>query len=145
MNAVAERDVTTHVKGVLEFAESATSEDRYIEEMKVGQYVRQGDLYIQMVASADPAWKPTKNRQLALGATQGSRHTVADSITVMANPKNGEVEILAEGKFRCLGPQIVAETRFSVDHPEHGNMSLPPGCYQVGFQVDGRTQSRVRD
>lgn len=136
-------EIRETVGAVRSFAESPLKETRVVDAMEIDDWVRQGDVYLVRIARADD-WKETKNRQLAIGTTIGSRHTVDDSVTVLANPTNGQV--MREGvKTVCRGPQVVSNDRFTVGHPEHADISLPGGTYQVQFQVDPQSLQRVKD
>jgi len=100
--------------------------------------IRQGDLYL------DPCEWPgeggltrSSETQLAPGTTKGSRH-VAD----------GEVEVWARDRSGPLvGPLVRAFKRWVLRHPEHADVSMPSGCYQVGYQQDLEQEeiARVRD
>jgi len=128
---------TSHIQ---EFAANlAVKETRTIAEMSVGEWVRQGDVYIEKVDSLS-GWGETTDRQLAPGTTQGSRHMVVGSVTVFACPNTAQVV-----RGRMAGPQIDAKEPFRVGHPEHADMELPAGTYQVWYQTDPRTQQRVLD
>lgn len=132
------------INAVRNYALSPFKETRVIDGMKVGEFVRQGDVYLVKIDT--PAnWKETKNRQLAPGTTMGSRHTVDPSVKVLANPQGATVERVGRNRARCLGPQIISKDRFTVGHPEHADMSLPEGNYQVMFQVDPQSLQRVQD
>lgn len=131
------------VSEVVNYAKSPLKEIRVVEDIAIGQWVRQGDVYMECIQSPS-GWKETSNRQLAIGTTNGSRHTVFDNVTVLKNPENGVVKKTSTGAI-CMGPQVVNEERFTVSHPEHADMSLPAGCYQVRFQVDARSYQRVQD
>ena len=133
------------VSSVRRFAESPLKDTRVVDEIEIGQWVRQGDVYLTRIA-APSEWKETKNRQLAIGTTIGSRHTVDGSVTVLANPENGRVvRSNIRGRAKCFGPQVLSPDRFTVEHPEHADISLPGGCYQVQFQVDPASMQRVQD
>ena len=43
------------------------------------------------------------------------------------------------------GPVIESDTHALIEHPEHAHISLPPGVYQVCYQVDVRMMRRVED
>jgi len=137
-------DTKQAIDKVLDFAKNPLGETRVVDAMEIGEFVRQGDVYLVKIEEA-AAWKPTKNRQLAPGTTMGSRHTVDQSVTVLANPAGATVERLARNRARCLGCQIISKDRFTVGHPEHADMSLPEGTYQVMFQVDPASMQRVQD
>jgi hypothetical protein len=137
-------DTTAAVGAVLDYAKDPMAETRVVDEILPGQWVRQGDVYLVRTERRE-GWKETRNRQLAPGTTMGSRHTVDDSVTVLANPEGAKVERTAPGTFRCRGPQVVSADRFTVSHPEHADFSLPAGIYDVCFQVDPQTLQRVQD
>ena len=57
-------------------------EVRFVDKMETGQFARQGDLYLVKIEAVPQGLKKTSNRQLAPGATQGSRHTVGFGATI---------------------------------------------------------------
>lgn len=125
-------------------AESKSSQEvRFIEKMEVGKVVRQGDLYVHCVESSHPKGKQLPITQLVPGVSQGSRHCV-DGGRVFegkALPKwmpNGRSDVV-------MGPVVENGERFTVTHPEHAHVSLPPGCYQVTYQLDAQSLQRVQD
>lgn len=125
-------------KKVESFAtKTAKTDARVIESIKIGQAVRQGDVYLTAI-------KPTKEHakmpaylsdQLAPGNTMGSRHMISGDVK-MFKDKDATV---------FTGPVIVAKERFKVTHPEHAHFDMPAGTYQVTYQLDWQTQNRVRD
>jgi hypothetical protein len=126
-------------KTVEEVASKPDRDVRRIESLKVGQGIRQGDIYIRRVRKADvPSTKPYGTTQLAPGNTQGSRHVV-----------QGDVELRkpSDEKDPLQGPFILAEERFEIVHPEHAHFSLPPGAYQATYQRDYAKEevARVQD
>jgi len=121
--------------------ENAVPEVRRIEGIEIGKVVRQGDIYLHRVDEKHARGNRLKSRQLALGNTMGSRH-IAE-----APAKVFEGTTLPEWCDRrtFLGPLIESSKRFTVTHPEHAHVDLPPGCYQVTHQMDARTMERVKD
>lgn len=120
-------------------AKSPLTEMRYVEKIAVGEFCRQGDVYLLRISKHPSEWKEkTKNRQLAPGATQGSRHILAAGPTIYAKPTGADI---------LLGPVIVAKDRFVLEHPEHAHFSLPAGTYQCRYQQDYAEKERraVRD
>ncbi len=110
--------------------------------MQIGQVVRQGDIYIHKVDAAHPRGKETKNHQLAMGITLGSRHIADDNFTV--HEGTTLPSWVERGHF--LGPCITTtKDTAMISHPEHANVALGPGCYQVTHQMDIRTMQRARD
>ena len=111
-----------------------------IEHMNVGQYIRQGDLYIRKIEKITGIEK-IENRQLAPGMTKGSRHIVDESVELF---KVSNFDINNVPQF-IIGPQIKAKQNFKITHPEHADFYLPFGNYQVSYQCDWSRQERVRD
>jgi hypothetical protein len=110
-------------------AESIASDDeRAIKTMDVGDEVRQGDVYLTMIkANPDNAMEVhNPSKQLAPGQTQGSRHCLRS----LAGLKI--FKLLAPGPLD--GPIIVADQPFTVEHPEHGDRTLPDGTFAVTYQ-----------
>lgn len=108
---------------------------------KSGRAVRQGDIYIHLVEASHRCGKKAENRQLAFGFSKGSRHVALEPAMVYDGeslPKWCDVRTF-------LGPVVKSDARFTITHPEHAHVSLPPGVYQVTHQRDARTEERVID
>lgn len=120
-------------------AKESRPELRQIEKIKVGEAIRQGDVYlIRIQRKPEGFTAKTNNRQLAPGTTQGSRHVLAAGPTIYAKPKDADV---------LVGPVIVSKERFLLEHPEHAHFSLPAGTYQCRYQQEWSEVERraVRD
>lgn len=129
---------------VAEATESTELQDtRFLDTIKVGEFVRQGDLYIERIESAPEGCKPSQDKQLAPGTTQGSRHVV-EGAEVFRHPKQGQIERRGE-KHYCYGPVIECKDFATITHPEHAHISLPAGIYQISYQVDTQQMRRVAD
>lgn len=132
--------VTRDVKGLQKSVENmdAANPER-IGSPSLGDVVRQGDLYLVCVESAEG--EPTDNRQLAPGTTQGSRHVAVGNVVVRRGSPLADVpEELRGPSMDCLGETTIA-------HPEHGDKILPAGTswgivYQRAFAEEIR---RVQD
>ena len=116
------------------------TKDRVVSKFPVGKIVRQGDIYIHSVSADHPHGAPREDKQLAQGVSQGSRHIaqcekVYEGTTL---PKG-----IANGTF--LGPFITADVEIRIAHPQHADVIIPPGCYQITHQMDARTLQRVAD
>lgn len=125
-------------------AEQAVHEVRRVRTIAIGRCVRQGDVYLHRVASdhAHGALRAgAEARQLAIGQTQGSRHIAEPPAKVYDGLRLPD---WCDART-FLGPCIVAVERFVVTHPEHAQVSLPAGTYQVTHQMDARSMERVRD
>jgi hypothetical protein len=115
---------------------------RDCRNMPIGKVVRQGDIYIHRVADNHKHGKEIKNHQLAMGITLGSRHIADENFTIYQGTTLPEW--VDRGHF--LGP-CIQNTRDTslVEHPEHANVALGKGLFQVTIQIDIRTLSRVND
>ena len=110
--------------------------------MQIGQVVRQGDIYIHKVDPTHTHGKETPNHQLAMGITLGSRHIADENFTVYEGTTLPSW--VSRGHF--LGPCIVTKKDTAlISHPEHANVALGPGAYQICHQMDVRTMQRIRD
>ena len=141
-------DIKDKQEEIAAYAASPLGDTRTVEEIAVGQFARQGDVYLLRVESVPAGAKPCADRQLAPGTTQGSRHTVTDEVDVYRPQGFGTVERLGTREnvaARSVGHVLESKERFTVSHPEHADISLPAGTYQVYHQVDCRTLERVRD
>lgn len=120
----------------------ATTDTRIIpDSMKVGQSIRQGDVYLTRIAKIPKEHtKVSTNPQIVEGSTQGSRHLLRESdmkhIKVLFNPSNNTP---------TLGPVIEATERFQLTHPEHAHFDMPAGIYSVTYQMNWADKERVRD
>lgn len=151
--------LTDHTKSIQEVSNDIqldannkkSSDIRFVKTILQGQVVRQGDIYIHCVSQDFTKGRLSESRKLAMGDTQGSRHIAEapaqvfqgiDLPTYMLNQYRGS-------KLKLLnavgGPFIESEARFIISHPEHSNVSLPMGCYQISHQLDPRTATRVKD
>lgn len=99
-----------------------------------GTVAHQGDLMIVSIHELPRTAKARKNRQLADGETQGSRHVLTRGSLYDADP-NEVVQLIkrATGQdvdARYIGPVFVAPvspTENDLEHPEHGNQGFPAG------------------
>lgn len=116
-------------------------EIRRVGRMAIGAIVRQGDLYLMRVNPAHPHGEFRADPQLVRGTMQGARHVAAAPARVF-----GGIRLPPDiAPQMPLGPCVVAEARWMVEHPEHAHISLPAGTYQTWYQLDPRTMLRVGD
>lgn len=137
-------DLESSLQQIKEAAANPLGETRVVPEIEVGQFARQGDIYIVRMDKPPTGLQATKNRQLAPGTTQGSRHTVDESVEVLVRETPLERRATDRG-LGFEGPVLVSKDRFTVSHPEHADISLPGGCYEVVYQSDFASQQRARD
>lgn len=127
----------------LERVAQPAPEVRDCTKLQVGEVARQGDVYLHRVEDTHPRGKARKDRQLALGNTQGSRHIAEEPARVFEG--KAIPSWCREGTF--LGPLVVVgkgETAL-VSHPEHAHMLIGEGTWQTTHQEDARSRQRVMD
>ncbi len=113
------------------------STQRFPEAASPGDTWRQGDLYITLLDEIpEGAIKAVTVLQLAEGQTQGARHCLDSKAGVemfrVANP--GMLD----------GPLLRTDRQRTIKHPEHGNVIIPPGSYQITYQRDLDAEDRQR-
>ena len=88
----------------------------------------QGDVGIVCLAKLPDGCRrdPRPNAQLAPGQTQGSRHCLADLSSVDL--------YRLQDRTPLDGPIIEAPKGCTITHPEHGDVTFPPGVYGVIYQ-----------
>lgn len=98
--------------------------------MTVGDYHRQGDVYVQKISPPDRTSlsEISVRVQIAPGTTQGSRHCITGTTL-------RHVRMYEKSDATALdGPIIEAFNPVEIDHPEHGSLTVPPGWYAITFQ-----------
>jgi hypothetical protein len=159
--------ITKNTKGAKQTKKSQTIERIANDASKLhatfdpGDVSHQGDLIIVSIGTLPRSARPRKNRQLAEGDTQGSRHVLEHGEIFDADPEAVASLILkATEKAGCacrvdpryIGPVFVAPAEPTPDdltHPEHGNQGFPAGTvcavvYQRNLDAEEREQ-RTRD
>lgn len=109
--------------------ENADDRLRVIPELRIGQYIPQGDINIIRLGAipVDAVPMPPK-AQLAEGITRGSRHCIkADDMAHcefygFINPNPLE------------GPIIKFNAPTTITHPEHGDQLWPAGIVAITYQ-----------
>ncbi len=98
--------------------------------MKVGDYHRQGDVYVQRISpmKRDGLKEISVRVQIAPGTTQGSRHCITGA--TIRHLRMYE----KENATALDGPIIEAFDPIEIDHPEHGGLTIPAGWYAITFQ-----------
>ena len=99
-------------------------EQMFPEAAVDGDYFRQGDLYIWKRDKMPKDLSESKERQLAPGSTKGARH-IAEGDVAIFTTKGGDA---------LQGPWLKVESKCTVTHPEHGNVVLPNGNYEITYQ-----------
>lgn len=148
-------DALAEVKKIERAAKKPRVERREPDARKltIGKGVRQGDVYLTRVPSDWPHGDARKGRQIADGTSIGQRHCIAKSseVTIYEGVADAAERMYRAGYAERVelpllcGPVVVAKARLLNTHPEHAHYSLPPGVYQVSYQVDESTKQRVID
>src|SRR6185437_12492752 len=108
-----------------------------------GDVSHQGDLIIVCIGALPKSARPRKDRQLAEGSTQGSRHVLQRGD--LYDAEAGEVADLIRAATTCtvaplyLGPVFVSPANPTADdltHPEHGAQGFPAGCVCGGLSTE---------
>jgi len=137
------QDIIQHIAQVEKDAETTkVAKPRYFPIMKVGEIVRQGDIYIHRVDDNHEHGIELESRQLAQGFSQGSRHVAEPPSKVYEGTTRPKT---STGTSVFLGPLVKSEVEFTISHPQHANVTLGAGTYQITHQMDVRTLMRVRD
>lgn len=146
--------VAKQIAAVRRSAETMHAKEKeVIGTASIGDVVRQGDLYLVCI-DGEITGKPAKNKQLAPGTTQGSRH-VANGDCRVIEPGNQSLlrEVIhkasngADIPVELLGPVVECKGATVIEHPEHGHKELPAGstwavAYQRAYAEEVR---RVQD
>lgn len=117
-------------------------EMRICPEMKIGEFARQGDIYIERISTISKKGREIKSHQLAPGTSKGSRHIVQaeQSVKIFTSTPN----LGTRAPFQA-GPAIEAACDFVISHPEHAWMKMKKGLYQIWYQLDFHRKERVKD
>jgi hypothetical protein len=123
----------------------------FTEACVPGDAIWQGDLCIQIIESIPAEYRKVekpqeKDRQLVPEGGEGSRHKVASLNTVELYQPEG----WGEDEGSLLGPAIKCIANTTIEHPRHGNVSIPAGfsvgfTYQREYDEELRRERRARD
>lgn len=130
----------------------ADLDKRVTRRIEIGSAAQQGDVYLHRLSDN---WKRGKSLgrakrggvQIAVGQNIGARHMAKGTLEVfegVALPPGVQAPSDVDPR-EMLGPVIVADSPWSLTHPEHAHHQLPAGVYGVTYQVDMRTMRRVVD
>lgn len=123
----------------------------------VGDVAHQGDVILIGLDKVPEGAQDRKNRQLAEGNTQGSRHILVGGqcfdvkketvIDLVAKATKGKVKV---SLVEYVGPVIASrDADMTVEHPQHQHQTFPPNSvcaviYQRNVDAEGRIM-RARD
>ena len=160
MSAIAS-NVFEAVQAVERAAETPNPEIREVTEMKIGQSIRNGDFFLVKIKGT----RLNKRKDSALATLDlggdvenPTRHLIVgnDVQLLPALPLAGFKVLDVDGETLrevtelttttpILGPVIVAKSDFRVTHPEHAELRMPAGYYQIVRQVDIVTRQVLED
>lgn len=117
-----------------------------------GDVARQGDVYVWRLPDGAVAGTERGTRQVAVGATVGSRH-IAEGPVTLTDPADVQERIKALRAIGAtdamtdvmVGPVVHATGEWCLTHPEHAHIRFPAGTFNVTYQMDERTRQAVRD
>jgi hypothetical protein len=124
-------------------------EQAFTTASSVGDYIRQGDLYLIVVDKVPCDYveidRPNaRDKQLVPGNTEGAKHCL-DSLggVKLFRPREWNEETLK-------GPAFVLSKDRTVLHPTHGNIIIPAGTtvvcrYQREWDREQAAERRARD
>lgn len=128
------------IRAILEYGvQVADDSSREIpaDALKVGTTLAQGDINITVLAKVpSKCVKAEPDRQLAPGTSRGSRHCIA------ADDMHKVRFYKFQSPNAIQGPVLEFTDSVTVEHPEHGNQTLPAGIYGITYQVDYATELR---
>jgi hypothetical protein len=134
----------------------ANDESHLHSSFEVGDVAHQGDLIIVGISGLPASACPRKNRQLADGDTQGSRHVLERGDLFDADSRETARMINAatgcEVDSKYVGPVFISPENPTADdltHPEHGNQGFPGSrvcavVFQRNLEAEKR-EARVLD
>lgn len=130
--AKVEENALVHTDAPIVIPESA---------MATGKMWPQGDVNVTCVAAIPEGYqkgKPGVREQVAHGNTQGSRHIAVGAFKIYWPEDGGNA---------LAGPVIESDKPWTLEHPEHANVTFPPGRYKCDYQRDYEREEieRVRD
>ncbi len=117
------------LRTIQEEAKGHESDLRFVRVCGPGDEIRQGDIYLYPLAEppdAQDEGPELSDRQLAPGTTKGSRHIMTEGARVYRQYSRDPL----------AGPFVNARRRVVLTHPEHADISLPAGWYEVRYQRD---------
>ena len=101
---------------------------RISDAASAGDAFRQGDVLVCCLKELPPDCSLVKNpdAQIAPGTTQGSRHVLSSLEHVVIYLRN---------KANALqGPILDVEEETTLTHPQHGNVIMGTGVYEIRYQ-----------
>lgn len=114
--------------------------------MKVGEVIRQGDIYIHKVADNHPVGEQLDRRQLADGHSIGQRHMLLGEFKIYEGVELPSWVDKSTNQRLGYAFDVTGECRNS--HPEHDHylfLEDRKGRYQVTYQLDMQTLRKVSD
>jgi hypothetical protein len=136
------------VARVSEAAKSNRHETRDASSLKLGEAVRQGDVYLARIEMPRVKGVALVTRQIVEGMTLGSRHIVSGDALLHrhANPASLAPKWVDPERALFLPLVIAGKAGATLTHPEHAHVLLPPSsAWLCWSQLDAQTMQRVQD
>lgn len=132
------------VENLVNFVSTRQKKEQFCLNMKVGQWFRQGDVYVMKVDDNHPHGEQLMTKQLVTGNTQGSRHIIENDGVMIYS---GTTRPSGVDRGNLLGPCFKSIDDYDIHliHPEHDNFTMSRGTYQTFYQMDALTRRRVLD
>lgn len=155
MSTITANNTVQIIENLRQNAENMKNDDlKVFDDFPVGTVSTQGDLILVSISKLPASAKPTKNMQLAIGNTQGSRHILTSGQPYNCDPQEviklihqaiPEAPLVGES---YIGPVFTGPDAY-LSHPEHGDQqwnddSICAVVYQRSLDADER-EARVRD
>lgn len=138
---VAEKAITL-IEGI---AATPDATERDATDLKIGEGIRQGDIYVIRVDGRRLAKRKVQaltERNLAQNTGTGHGH-IAEGNLLTYPSLEGPIPGVKPDALRGLS--IRANEEWLLKHDEHCSFKLPAGYFQVLFQLDWETRKRVED
>lgn len=125
----------------------SSQKTRFITEdkIKIGEAIRQGDLYVFRVSNDHQVGEQIKRNQIANGVSLGARHILNGDFIVYQGVQGPDALNIVHARV-SVGYAFDVKTGTVLGHPEHDNYVFKcPGRWQVVHQIDIRTLRRAAD
>jgi hypothetical protein len=140
-------------KAIKEHAAKRTEKTvRDCSSLKVGDFARQGDIYVVLVGELEEPGAEVKNPQLVPGNTSGANHKVVFQPGLAVHPtKPTKLRAALEKALGApifdvqVGPGVKSKSPWTLTHPHHPDLVNIPGNAQIIYQIDAITRQRAED
>jgi hypothetical protein len=128
-----------------EIGNAAELDVRICRRAEIGTVLQQGDVYLHRVPDDHPHGKELGSRQVAVGEGIGSKHmAIGNRVSVFAGVELPS-GVSTDFKSEMLGPLVISPKPWQLVHPVHPAHEVCEGAWQVTYQIDLKTRTRVLD